>query len=99
MKRSSYIAALVFVFLYTRSWASEQQDNRYRKDNSTTPVVRVDQQATSVLSFLEILNSLSAFKSNDPIKNVTDETSAEAGVFDESYWDNATYQTDVASSL
>jgi len=82
-----------------RSWASEQRYNKERRDDSTTPDARLDQQAASSLSFLELLNSLSTFKSGGSIKSDPNETSAEAGVFDESYWDNATYQTDIASSL
>jgi len=42
--------------------------------------------------FLSLLNSLSIFSNGGPLKDETSEPGVRAGIFDESHWDESTYE-------
>ena len=50
-----------------------------------------DQRIKSQDTFLDLLNSISIFRSGGSLKN-NEEPQDKTGVFDESYWDDAVYR-------
>ena len=100
MKDRIHVGALIFLisaFLATYSFA--QNKHSHEQDNSRKDIETLWQAADmpryqrikSQDAFLDLLNSISIFRSGGSLKN-NEEPQDKTGVFDESYWDDAVYR-------
>ena len=95
-----HVGAIIFLlsaFLATYSYAQNKdnyEEKKSREDIETlwqaADMPRA-QRTESQDSFLNLLNSISIFRSGGSLKN-NEEPQDKTGVFDESYWDDAVYR-------